>query len=119
MPFKLEKDMEWFFMATTLGETPEFINYPKHPTGCNMVFTTQVFDAVNGFNTNLKLYGDETDFFRRAFEKGFSVFYDPEVEVVQFIPSERLSRQELKDKSYKWGTGSATTWLLSDATGFK
>ncbi|MBK8300791.1 MAG: hypothetical protein IPK90_10175 [Chitinophagaceae bacterium] len=106
-------------MASNLGEQPRPLIQPEHPTGCNMAFTTKVFDAIGGFNTNLKLYGDETDFFRRVYEKNFSVYYDPAVEVSQFIPAERLSKIELKDKSYKWGTGSATTWLLSEATGFK
>ena len=99
-------------MASTMGEQPRMLHHPEHPIGCNMAFTTKVFDAIDGFNTNLKLYGDETDFFRRVFEKGFTVYYDPSVEVSQFIPAERLTMNELKEKSYKWGKGSATHWLL-------
>jgi glycosyltransferase involved in cell wall biosynthesis len=112
IPFVLEENMHWFFMASNLGEQPRPLTHPEHPTGCNMAFTTKVFDAIGGFNTNLKLYGDETDFFRRVYEKKFSVYYDPAVEVGQFIPAERLTKEELKDKSYKWGVGAATTWML-------
>jgi glycosyltransferase involved in cell wall biosynthesis len=117
MPFRFDDNMHWFFMASNLGEQPRPLIHPEHPTGCNMAFTTKVFDAIGGFNTNLKLYGDETDFFRRVYEKKFSVYYDPAVEVGQFIPAERLTKKELKDKSYKWGTGAATTWLLKGASG--
>lgn len=112
MPFPFDESMMWFFMASTMGEQPRMLHHPEHPIGCNMAFTTKVFDAIDGFNTNLKLYGDETDFFRRVFEKGFTVYYDPSVEVSQFIPAERLTMNELKEKSYKWGKGSATHWLL-------
>ncbi len=112
MPFRFDESMHWFFMASNMGETPRMLAHPEHPTGCNMAFTTNVFDTVGGFNTNLKLYGDETDFFRRVFEHGFTVYYDPAVELSQFIPADRLTKEELKDKSYKWGKGSATHWLL-------
>jgi glycosyltransferase involved in cell wall biosynthesis len=119
MPFQFDDGMMWFFMASNMGEKARPLMHPEHPIGCNMSFTTKVFDAINGFNTNLKLYGDETDFFRRVFEKGFSVYYDPAVEVSQFIPAERLTKEELKDKSYKWGKGSATHWLLKTDSGIK
>ncbi len=119
LPFKFEKNMHWFFMASNLGEEPRVLPNPAHPIGCNMAFTTKVFDAVNGFNTDLKLYGDETDFFRRVHEKGFRVYYDPRVEVSQFIPKERLTKEELMEKSYKWGSGAATLWLLANKGIFK
>ena len=119
MPFQFDESMAWFFMASNMGEKPRQLAAPEHPIGCNMSFTSKVFDAINGFNTNLKLYGDETDFFRRVYEKGFTVYYDPAVEVSQFIPAERLTKEELKDKSYKWGKGSATHWLLKTNSGVK
>lgn len=113
LPFSPDDAMAWFFCATTLGDEPKFIRFPDHPIGCNMSFKTEVFDTVGGFDTNLKLYGDETDFFRRVAETDFSVYYNPSVEVSQFIPSERLTVKELRHKSYIWGTGSATLWLIS------
>ena len=119
MPFRLEKDMEWFFMASQLGDSPRMLSYPQHPTGCNMSFTTRVFDEIGGFNTNLKLYGDEKDFFRRVAEKKFSVYYDPGVEVYQFIPGERLTKKELKEKSFKWGEGAAMNWMLEQGSSVK
>ncbi|HEX7845519.1 MAG TPA: glycosyltransferase family A protein [Chitinophagaceae bacterium] len=119
MPFRFDNSMMWFFMASNMGEQARPLTHPEHPIGCNMAFTTHVFDTIGGFNTNLKLYGDETDFFRRVYERDFSVYYDPAVEVSQFIPAERLTIEELKDKSYKWGKGSATHWLLKTNSGVK
>lgn len=112
-PFPVEDKMLWFFCATNYGENERFLSYPEHPFGGNMSFKTEVFDAVGGFDTNLKLYGDETNFFRRASEKGFSMFYNPRAEVKQVIPANRLTKDELRQKSYIWGKGAATNWLLS------
>jgi glycosyltransferase involved in cell wall biosynthesis len=114
MPFRLEPEMEWFFMASTLGEKARFLSHPQHPTGCNMAFLAKVFDAIGGFNTHLKLYGDETDFFRRVYEKGFTVYYNPAMEVSQVIPAERMTKRALKEKSLQWGQGAATNYLLTN-----
>lgn len=112
-PFPIDDTMLWFFTATKFGEQGKFIKYPEHPVGCNMAFRAEVFDRAGGFDTNLKLYGDETDFFRRAGEKDFTTFYDPNVTVAQFIPNERLTIEELRHKSYIWGEGAATAWMLA------
>lgn len=117
MPMKLDENMHWFFMASNFGEQARPLTRSEHPTGCNMAFTITVFDGVGGFDTNLKLYGDETDFFRRVHEKGYSVYYNPEVEVSQFIPRERLTIKELKDKSFKWGQGAAANKLIITLSG--
>ena len=112
-PFKVDDSMLWFFQATAFGEKPRELVHPEHPIGCNMAFTTDVFDVIGGFDTNLKLYGDETDFFRRASDAGFSTWYDPEAVVDQTIPADRLTKEELKQKSRKWGEGAAVLWLIS------
>lgn len=112
-PFAIEDSMLWFFQVTDFGDEARRLKFPEHPIGCNMAFRTEVFDAVGGFDTNLKLYGDETDFFRRASEAGFVMWYDPTAELSQRIPAERLTIEELKSKSYKWGQGAATGWMLA------
>ena len=48
---------------------------------------------------------------RRASGAGFSVWYDPGVVVDQTIPADRLTREEIRTKSFKWGQGSATVWM--------
>ncbi len=113
LPFAMDDSMRWFFQATNLGEKARRLEFPEHPIGCNMAFRAVVFDAVGGFDVNLKLYGDETDFFRRASEAGFLIWYDPAASLSQKIPAERLTVEELKSKSYKWGQGAATVWMLA------
>lgn len=109
-------EMLWFFGATKLGDSARFLQYPEHPQGGNFAVKVEVFDKVNGFDTNLTLYGDETEFFRRVSQNGFSMYYDPNIEVVQEIPAKRISKKELQHKSYIWGKGSATVWLLTTSS---
>ena len=118
LPFQMDESMLWFFQATSYGDRPRELTYPEHPIGCNMAFFTNVFDAVGGFNTALRLYGDETDFFRRVEVKGFNVMYDPAIIVDQIIPAERLTKEAIKEKSYNWGLGSATLWRLGNPAAF-
>ncbi len=78
-----------------------------------MAFTTDVFDKVGGFHTAFKLYGDEKDFFQRIKQKDVKILYTPNLEVEQYIPIERLTKRELRHKSYLHGKGFAMSWLLS------
>lgn len=112
-PFEIEDEMMWFFCASNFGDKERELKFPEHPIGCNMSVKKEVFEAVGKFNTEIKLYGDETDFFRRVNEKNFTVLYEPEIEISQIIPAERLTAEELKHKSYIWGEGAAKVWLLS------
>jgi glycosyltransferase involved in cell wall biosynthesis len=116
-PFPFDVEMRRFFCATEFGEKERFLTFPEHPFGGNMSFKTEVFDSIGGFDTNLKLYGDETNFFNRASAEGFTMFYRPDVEVSQVIPAKRLTKEELSHKSYIWGKGAATNWLLSSQSG--
>lgn len=117
--FDFTEDMLWFFGKRDFGREVREMRLPEHPVGGNMSILTRVFDEVGGFDTNLKLYGDETDFFRRAASKGFKMLYDPKVVVRQIIPANRLTKEELRYKSYSWGKGSATVWMLSEPGFFK
>jgi len=112
--FEFTDEMLGFFGKRDMGDQMKEMSYPDFPIGCNMAFTTEVFDSVGGFDTNLKLYGDETDFFNRVSrKKSFKTLYDPKMAISQSIPASRITREELGHKSYLWGKGSATIWLLS------
>lgn len=112
--FEFTDEMLGYFGKRDMGDRMIEMRYPDFPIGCNMAFTIEVFDSVGGFDTNLKLYGDETDFFNRVSRTGkFKTIYDPKMAISQFIPASRVTRDELKHKSYLWGKGSATVWLLS------
>lgn len=116
LPFPMDDTMRWFFCETKLGDEARFLESPEHPYGGNMAFTTEVFDTVGGFDPELKLYGDETNFFKRASDAGFSMYYDPELVTDQVIPANRLTEEELRAKSYQWGNGAATGWMLTRPT---
>jgi glycosyltransferase involved in cell wall biosynthesis len=116
-PFPVDDQMLWFFCTTTLGEEPRPLVYPEHPNGGCMSFRVDVFDAVGGFDTNLKLYGDETEFFRRVTDKGYKMFYDPQLVANQIIPKERLTKEEIRYKSMIRGQGAASAWMLGARPG--
>jgi glycosyltransferase involved in cell wall biosynthesis len=111
-PLPIPGSMMWFFGQSSLGEVAKVLTYPSHPQGGNFVVKRKAFMDTGGFDTNLKLYGDETEFFRRFSRKGYTMYYDPDILVTQSIPAERLVLTELKQKAYKWGQGSATHWML-------
>lgn len=113
-PFVVDEEMMWFFCTTALGDEPRFLSYPEHPIGGSMAFTTEVFDTTGGFDTNLKLYGDETEFFRRASGLGFTAYYNPEILANQVVPANRLTKTELRFKSLIRGKGAASVWLLGN-----
>ena len=116
-PFPVDDEMLWFFCTTALGDKERYLEYPEHANGGNMSFRTEVFDAVGGFDTNLKLYGDETEFFRRVSEMEFGTYYNPKIEVNQIIPKDRLTKEELRHKSIVRGKGAAAVWLLGPGLG--
>lgn len=118
-PLHISNEMMWFFGQSSLGEKAKVLTYPQYPQGGNFAVKKSAFQAIGGFDTNLKLYGDETEFFKRFSEQGFSMYYDPKVLVCQSIPANRLKKNELRVKSYKWGEGSATRWMLSNGASFK
>ena len=113
LPLGFTQDLLWIFGETHFGEEARALKFPQHPQGGNFAITTEVFDRVGGFDTNIKLYGDETDFFFRASKFKFSTWYDPALVVTQHIPAHRLTQEVLKTKAYIWGRGSSMVWLLS------
>lgn len=117
VPIKGAHQMLWFFGETDLGnELQEYkvTDSGRYPPGCNMALRDYVFDTVGGFDTYIKYYFDETDFFRRVGQHDFKVSYAPNVEVEQFIPVERLTKEELRRKTYLLGKGAAMFEDLSD-----
>lgn len=112
MPDWFPPDLLWVLGKTMLGDEARAISFPLHPQGNNFAVTTEVFDTAGGFDPQITLYGDETEFFRRVSKHEFTVIYDPEIVVTQRIPAHRLSQKALKHKAYIWGRGSSMVWLL-------
>lgn len=74
------------------------------PPGGNFAIPVAIFDAANGFDERIAIYGDDEDFFRRVSKLGFDFYYVPEM-IIDHCP--RIERKELLTKAYKWGQGRA------------
>ncbi|HEU5251342.1 MAG TPA: glycosyltransferase family 2 protein [Thermoanaerobaculia bacterium] len=48
---------------------------------CNLFVRREAFDSLGGFDESLGYMGEDTDFVRRALERGFAVVLDPDVRV--------------------------------------
>lgn len=48
---------------------------------CNLFVRREAFDALGGFDESLGYVGEDTDFVRRAIDRGFGVVFDPGVRV--------------------------------------
>ena len=55
---------------------PEFIH------GCFMLFNTQVYKNLNGFDESFFLYMEDADICKRIWESGFKIQYYPKVNIV-------------------------------------
>jgi len=81
--------------------------YPKSnfPRGGNMLIKRDVFESIGRFPTDLgrigkKLLGsEEKAFFDKAREKGFTLYYWPEMELNHRIGNQRLTEEYLKNQS--------------------
>jgi len=55
---------------------PEFVH------GCFMLFRTQIFKNLNGFDESFFLYLEDADICKRVWESGFKIQYHPKVSIV-------------------------------------
>lgn len=115
LPKGLTPDLLWILGELDLGAEARLIRPPEYPQTGNCAMRAEVFDAVGGFNTNLMLYGDDTELFDRIYGQNFTVMYDPSVVIDQYVPAERLSKEALKRKAYGWGRGAAMFWILTSS----
>lgn len=84
----------------------------KYPQSNNCAFTAEVFKALGGFNPDSLIYGDESEFFRRAEALDFSFMYRHDIVVDHYVPPARLTKEGLYKKGQLWGRGAAFFWLI-------
>ncbi len=72
----------------------------RYPLESNMIVTKKVFEEVGGFNTaipgvkgTLRIGGEGKDFFFRIKQKGFKVFYVPNIVVHHVVEVEKLTKE--------------------------
>lgn len=72
----------------------------RYPLESNMVVTKKAFDEVGGFSTaipgvkgTLRIGGEGKDFFMRMKEKGYRIFYVPNIIVQHVVETEKLTKE--------------------------
>lgn len=88
--------------------------------GANMAFRREVYDAVHGFRPGLDrvgkqtLSGGETDFIRRAIDRGFAAIYAPRMLVHHRVSEPRLSTDYLDRVAF--GNGASAIFAVERMT---
>ncbi|HXG85355.1 MAG TPA: glycosyltransferase [Pyrinomonadaceae bacterium] len=106
--------LEIFGKSVHWGNETRFLKKgDRYPQSNNCAFTAEVFKALGGFNPDSLIYGDETEFFRRAGAMNFSFMYRHDIVVDHYVPPARLTKEGLYKKGRLWGSGAAFYWLIN------
>ncbi len=79
LTFSKSRTMNSEYRNLDLGNetfNPEFVH------GCFMLFRTQIFKNLNGFDESFFLYLEDADICKRVWESGFKIQYHPKVSIV-------------------------------------
>ena len=107
LPEWFPTSLKWVLGESQFGEREHELTPDKCPNGNNFAIRNEVFDAIGGFNPNIRLYCDEVDFFARARSMGFSFYYRPDLAVDHCVSAKRLTKPALREKAYQMGLGYA------------
>ncbi|MDP2208914.1 MAG: glycosyltransferase family 2 protein [Bacteroidota bacterium] len=75
-------------------EKPNKPTKVENVSGACILIRRDVFKAMNGFDERFFLYYEEIDFCWRAKQKGYSVYYNPDIEVVHFAAKSSSNDRE-------------------------
>jgi GT2 family glycosyltransferase len=78
-------------LVTKSPETPRQVD---NVSGACMLVRRDAFEKLNGFDTRFFLYYEEIDFCMRATQKGYKVYYNPDIEVCHFIAKSSSENRE-------------------------
>jgi GT2 family glycosyltransferase len=56
----------------------------RFPVGGFFVIKRNVFEELKGFDEKFFIYFEDTDFFKRLLEKGYSILYDPRAVIIHY-----------------------------------
>ena len=62
LPGWFPTSLKWVLGESQFGEREHELTSNKCPNGNNFAIRIEVFDAIGGFNPNIRLYCDEVDF---------------------------------------------------------
>jgi glucosyl-dolichyl phosphate glucuronosyltransferase len=105
IPRYIPAEPEWMshWVASLVGnfayaDTVTEFSANRYPLESNMVVTKKAFDDIQGFSTaipgvkgTLRIGGEGKDFFMRMKQKGYHIFYVPNVVVHHVVETEKLT----------------------------
>ena len=93
------------FCSGDEGRLSWLMNYPREMsavTGACLLTTRECFDAINGFDEDLPLVGNDTDYCLRLWHNGFSVIFQPAAKLIHHEGVSRQGMSEVKDVERFW-----------------
>lgn len=112
-PDWLDKEMEKWVSAIDWSEEPLLLNDSQYLVGANIAYRSLFYDRLGGFCLDLGRKGnnlvssEETDFSDKIKNLGYGIYYDPDIEVEHFIPSQRLTVRYFIRRAYGQGVSDA------------
>jgi len=119
IPRYIPAEPKWMshFVSALVGNfdyAPTVVEFKpnKYPLESNMAVTKKAFDEINGFNTalpgvkgKLRMTGEGKDFYFRLKEKGYRIFYVPNMVVHHVVEVSRLTSEYLYRVASGMGRG--------------
>jgi GT2 family glycosyltransferase len=87
--------LPYTFSVKLVTESPVRPCQVLNVSGACMLIRRDVFEKLEGFDTRFFLYYEEIDFCLRAREKGYEVYYNPDIEVVHHFAKSSFQNDEL------------------------
>ncbi len=107
LPEWFPTNLNWVLGESQFGERERELTPGECPNAGNCAFRIDVFDAIGGFNPNLRIYYEEVDFFGKARRMGFSFYYRSDLAIDHCVSAKRLTKSALREKAYQMGFGCA------------
>ena len=112
-PAWLDEEMAKYVSAIDWSEEPVLLSDSQYLVGANIAYRSDFYARLGGFCLELGRKGknlvssEETDFTNKIKNLGYSIYYDPDIEVEHFIPRERLSVRYFIRRAYSQGVSDA------------
>ncbi len=110
----LESRPDWFsnellscYASLNWGSQSFYLSENQWLVGANMAFRKDALERIGGFLEDLRYYGDETYVFRRIFQTGGKIFYEPSMKARHHISNLRISRKWILKKWFWEGAALA------------
>ena len=109
LPRWFSKDLHQNLALIDYGEEPFILDRDRPFYGANMAFRKEVFQKIGSFRTDLGRKGkillgsEDTEIFKRAFDVGFHMLYDPKVCVHHVVGEDRMTKSYFRRYHFRAG----------------